>query len=390
MRYTFYKDEETKSKLSDYITNTNKFSMGSECQKFEKKFSNFFDMEGSVFFNSGSSANLALIQSLVNLGRLKKGDKVGFSSVTWSTNVMPLLQLGLEPIPIDINLKSLNVGINSLERVFSKEYDLKCLFITNLLGISDDLPSIRDFCIQKNIILLEDNCESFGSSIGEKFLGTYGLASTFSTYIGHHISTIEGGFVLTNDQELLDMLKMTRAHGWARSLSAKKRADLKENYAIDDFFDLYTFYDLGYNLRPSEINAFIGNLQIDYAKLIIKNRMDNFKLFKSNLTSEVISTIDSDLVTTHSNFAFPLICPNDDTFKKCQSILARSGIEVRPIVGGNISQQPFFRKYQLRPSTLPSADIVHKLGLYLPNRPDLDENEIEIIMSALRQISKIK
>ena len=160
---------------------------------------------------------------------------------------MPIIQLGLVPVAVDCELETLNVSPRTLAPV-----DIKCLFLTNVLGFCDDLPGIADLCRLRGILLLEDNCESLGSRISGRLLGNYGLASTFSFFVGHHLSTIEGGMVCTDDDELGDGLIVTRAHGWDRDLPSHRRACLRQSHHVDDFFAEYTFHDLAYNARPTE------------------------------------------------------------------------------------------------------------------------------------------
>ena len=166
---------------------------------------------------------------------------MGVSALTWSTNVMPLIQLGLKPIPIDIKLENLNIDINSLKSIY-KEYNLKCLFLTNLLGLCSKLDDILDFCNSNEIILIEDNCESLGTRYQDKLL-QYGIASTCS-FVGHHLSTIEGGIVITDNEELNDALIVARAHGWSRNLSSEKVESLKAKFNTDNFYNNYTFTNL--------------------------------------------------------------------------------------------------------------------------------------------------
>jgi CDP-6-deoxy-D-xylo-4-hexulose-3-dehydrase len=236
--------------------------------------------------NSGSSANLLLLQSLKNIGLLKNSDCIGFSALTWSTNVMPIIQLGMIPIPIDVTLETLNVSEKNLKNALKKN-KIKCLFLTNVLGFADDISKILKICKKNKIVLIEDNCESLGSEINKKKLGSFGLASTHSFYVGHHISSIEGGSVSTSSSKLNDMLKITRAHGWARNLNSQSEKKLIKKHNIKDFFRKYTFYDLGFNFRPKEINAFLGFNQLNYLKKIIKIRFINFlsfnNIYKKNL-----------------------------------------------------------------------------------------------------------
>src|SRR3989344_8572846 len=386
IKSTFYKEQDTKAQLTKFISSAKQLSFGSECEKFEKNFAKYQGRKYCVFLNSGSSANLALTQSLLNLGLLQKNDLVGFSALTWATNVMPLIQLGLKPIPIDIELDTLNVSSQKLLKIIEK-YPLKALLITNLLGFCDDLEKIKNICKLNKIILLEDNCEALGTKYKGKKLGNFGLASTFSFYVGHHMSTIEGGAVCTDNTELARMLKMVRAHGWDRHLSPDERQTLKNNHKIKDFHANYTFYDLAYNLRPTEINGFLGNNQIQYLDEIIKNRHNNFiKLADMIYNNKNFIPIKHNHIDLVSNFAFPVICLSESIhnklIKKCKNKL-----EIRPIVGGNMLLQPFFKKYLLyylgleKLFACPNAEMVHRQGFYFGNNPELTNKEIEDIKS---------
>jgi CDP-6-deoxy-D-xylo-4-hexulose-3-dehydrase len=380
MKKTFYNDEETKHKLSEFIIKTDKFSMGEQCLKFENKLKSYFDSKHATFVNSGSSANLALLQSLINLKKLKPGDTVGFSGITWPTNVMPIMQLGLVPYPIDIDNGNLNIDLESVRSIISKKIKLKCIFVTNLLGISSDLFELQAICEDEGIILIEDNCESLGSEIGNKKLGTFGIASTHSTFVGHHLSTIEGGFVITDLEELDNMLKMVRAHGWNRSLSEKSKIKLREKWKVSEFYDLYTFYELAYNLRPTEINGFLGNSQIDFLPEMVERRQENHKKFGQAL-SHKFRTAETKHMSTLSSFAFSIIANTNSDFDLLKNTLYDAEIEFRPIVGGSINLQPFFRNTS--DFDLKVAQTVHQFGLYIPNRPDLKMEEVTYIQQIL-------
>ena len=197
IKSTFYHESETKQALVDFIMQAEALSMGPQCKKFEEDFAEKQGRKYAVYVANGSVANLALIQALLNMGRLKKGMKVGFSALTWPTNVMPLIQLGLHPIALDCEIDTLNVSPTTLAEYID---DIDALFLTNVLGFCDDIDNIRNMCATKNVLLLEDNCESLGSKVGSTLLGNFGLASTFSFFVGHHLSTIEGG--MSSRQEI--------------------------------------------------------------------------------------------------------------------------------------------------------------------------------------------
>lgn len=384
IKSTFYKEQKTKNALCKFIKKSEKLSIGKECANFEKSFANYQGRKYCVLVNSGSSANLALIQALLNLGKIKRGDMVGFSSLTWATNVMPLIQLGLNAIPVDVELDTLNVSSKTLLKIL-KKYPIKMLFITNLLGFCDDIDAIAQICKERKILLIEDNCESLGTEYKNKKLGNFGLASTFSFYVGHHMSTIEGGAICTDDNNLEIMLQMVRAHGWDRNLTKEKQLRIRTKYNINSsFYSRYTFYDLGYNLRTTEINGFLGNNQLKYLPKIVEIRKNNFlKLAKKIYArTDKYYKIKYDHIGVVSNFAFPVICKSaairDELVRKCEN-----KIEIRPIVGGDMTTQPFFRKYMrkyLHVLKNSNAKLVHEQGLYFGNNPELTKQEMQEII----------
>lgn len=385
IKNTFYNERETKTKLEKFIRGAKILSMGEECKKFENNFSTYYNRKFTTLVNSGSSANIALIQALINLGTLSIGDSVGFSAVTWSTNVMPLIQLGLKPTPIDIDLKTLNVNSDDLIKAFKKN-KIKAFFITNLLGFCGDIENIARFCEDNNIILLEDNCESFGTVYKNKKLGNYSLASTFSFFVGHHLSTIEGGAICTDDEKLNDMLIIVRAHGWDRSLNKEKQIELRKKHSVDSFYDQYTFYDVGYNLRPTEITGFLGSHQLQFADDMIAKRQKNFLKFHSvACANNDFLHLEVDQIEYISNFAYPILCKNKIIFNKYKYKFLSNRVEIRPIVGGNMVKQPFFKKYNSKPYNLPNADFVHDCGFYFPNNPQLTSLEVKKINSLLKK-----
>lgn len=384
IKSTFYKENRTKKELCNFIKSAGQLSFGPECQEFEKKFAKWQKRKHCIFLNSGSSANLAIIQALLNMGKLKQGDNVGFSALTWSTDTMPIIQLGLNAIPIDIELDTLNISSRKFLHAL-KKYDIKMLLLTNLLGFCDDIDTIKKICDERKIILIEDNCESLGTLYDGKLLGNYGLASSFSFYVGHHMSTIEGGAVCTDSERLATMLGLVRAHGWDRNLNEQRQIKIRNRYKVNStFYSRYTFYDLGFNLRPTEINGFIGNNQIGYLKEIINKRKRNF--FKMALPiykqTEKYYPIRYDHIDFLSNFAVPVICRSqkirDELVEKCNGV-----VEIRPIVGGDMTEQPFFSKYMPKYAKIldnSNAMLAHKQGLYFGNNPELTNEEMNTII----------
>lgn len=381
IKSSFYHEAATKQALSYFILSQDIFSMNLQCTMFENAFAARQGRKHAVFVSNGSVANLLLIQALLNSGKLQKGNKVGFSALTWPTNVMPLIQLGLEPVALDCNLQTLNVSPEILEKQISK---LQALFLTNVLGFSDDISRIKELCQKHNVLFIEDNCEALGSQVDKTLLGNFGLASTFSFFVGHHLSTIEGGMVCTDDTDLYEQLVISRAHGWDRNVSNETQTKLRKQNKIDDFYSKYTFYDIASNFRPTEINGFIGNTQIVYWDEIIAKRIENFRRFTEALQHNPdFYTYDLSHMDRISNFAMPVICKTPALAKKYRDIFTKAGVEIRPIIAGNITKQPFYKKYVKDVGKHPTSDLVHQNGFYFGNNPEMTDNEIATLCNLI-------
>ena len=297
MKTAFLHEHETRQMLAEFILHSRRFSMDVKCLEFEKAFAKFQGCGEAVLFNSGSSANLALLQALKNLGSLNHGDTIGFSGLTWPTNVMPIIQMGMEPVAIDCEPRTLNVMSHNLaERLRSDK--LRALFITNALGFSGNLDEIRALCQAENILLLEDNCEALGTELPSGKTGSFGLAASFSFFVAHHMSTIEGGMVCTSNGELAEMLRIVRANGWVRNLDSSQQFKWRKNFNVMSEFEAkYTFYDLGYNMRPTEITGFLGLVQLRYLAENIKKRESNHQVLENVLRQ------NSDLLADETELA---------------------------------------------------------------------------------------
>ena len=289
--------------LIEWLKTYPRLTKGQLTLDLEKKWSNWLEVDYSIFCNSGSSANLLMLWALIEAKRITRDSKVVVPSVAWATDLAPVIQLGMTPILCVSNLEDLSVDINHLEKIF-KETKPEVLLLVSVLGLVPDMKKISELCKKYNVILLEDTCESMGSKYGDKKLGTFGLMSSFSTYFGHHMSTIEGGFVSTDDEELYEVLKSIRSHGWDRDSSSKYSKQLREKWNTSDFDALYTFYHSGFNLRSTDLQAFIGLGQIDKLDNICKKRNKNFKTYQKELRHISPIIQENGFV---SNFAYPVI-----------------------------------------------------------------------------------
>ena len=370
-------DEDDVNKLIDWLKLYPRLTKGPVTLRLEEKWSNWLGVKHSVFCNSGSSANLLMLWTLVESGRISRDSKIVVPSVAWATDLAPVIQLGMAPILCDTNMEDLSVDINHLERIF-KETKPEVLLLVSVLGLVPDMKTIVNLCEKYDVTLLEDTCESMGSKFEDKKLGTFSLMSSFSTYFGHHISTIEGGFISTNDDELHEILKSIRSHGWNRDASPEYSKKLRDKWKTSDFNALYTFYHSGFNLRSTDLQAFIGLGQIDKLDKICERRNENFKIYQKELLNISPNIKERGFV---SNFAYPVIHENRNIIVKR---LQEAKIEVRPMICGSMGTQPFYvKKYGKK--ELPNASVIDNCGFYVPNHPGLTESDITKITEIIKK-----
>ena len=363
-------DNKDIDRLIDWLKTYPRLTKGLITLEFEAKFSKWLGRKYSVFCNSGSSANLLMLSVL----KEKYGSKkVVVPSVAWSTDLAPVIQLGLQPILCDCNMKDLSVDLNHLEKIFTEESP-DALLLVSALGLVPDMDKIVKLCFDYDVILLEDTCESLGCEFVNRKLGTFGIMSSFSTFFGHHISTIEGGLISTDDKELYELLVSIRSHGWARDLSVETQLNLSEEWNVSEFDSLYTFYYPGFNMRSTDLQAYIGLAQIDKLDDWGRKRSINFNLYQELIENDYWKP-DVDLNHFVSNFAYPIIHPNRNIIVER---LRKNDVEVRPLICGSMGTQPFYVKKYGR-LELPNVSVVDKYGFYVPNNPMLTTNEISFI-----------
>lgn len=361
--------------LIDWLKDNPRLTKGPVTLKFEDEFAKYIGTKYSVFVNSGSSAILLAIYALIEMGKLKRGDQVLLPALSWATDFAPLIQFGLQPILVDANPDDLSVDIGHMRQLIEK-FNPKALILVSVLGLVPDMHLISQICSDNSIILLEDACESLGSEYKGKKLGTFGLASMFSTYFGHHISTLEGGMICTDSRELADMLYSIRSHGWSRDMSPAAQKELKLEHKISDFEELYTFYHCGFNVRATDLQAFVGLSQLKKLPSYISNRKRNFEFFMSNINDNFWKPrIRRDCL--YSNFAYPMITEKRDQIVKAA---VSNGIEIRPLIAGSIARQPFYLKADIKNRIeTPFANLIHDCGIYLPNHALLTDEECDRI-----------
>lgn len=385
IKSSFYNEQEGKEKLCEFIKNSPQFSFWKYCKQFEKKYAERQWRKYCVFFNSWSSANLALLQSLLNIWTIKKWDNIAFSSLTWATNVMPIIELWLNPIPVDVELSTLNVSLRTFKEI-TVNHNIKVLFITNLLWFCDNIDEIEKYCNENNILLLEDNCESMWTVYKWKKLWNYSFAATFSTYVWHHMSTIEWWMVCTNNEELYIMLHMVRAHWWDRNLDTELQSKVRKKYELDPFYAKYTFYTLWYNLRPNDISWFIGSQQIKYLDEIVDKRQNNFKKFAEILNSnDDFYQLKYSHIDVVSDFSVPVVCKSKEIFRKYLQKFSYAWVEVRPIVWWDLTQSIFWKTLYWKSDKETNSKYIHNNWFYFGNSPEYTEEEIKLLCSLLNK-----
>lgn len=344
----------------------------------ESKWASKIGTKYSVFVNSGSSSILLTLAALKELGRLGNG-KIVVPSLSWATDVSSPMLLGLDPIMCDCNLEDLSCDLNHLENLF-KEHNPGALILVSPLGLVPEMKFILELCKKYNVILLEDVCESMGSKYKNQYLGSFGTASFFSMYFGHHLSTIEGGFINTDDEELYHMLLMMRSHGWDRDLPKWKQDELRNKFKCSDFDSLYNFYVPGFNLRATDLQAYIGLRAVDKLDKYCNFRNKNFLKYLDKIKNNLLN-IKNRKENFISNFAMPIVHKNRN---KIVEALQKNDIEVRPLIAGNMATKPMWIKNYPKVS-LPNCELIEQYGFYIPNHQHLSEKDISKITKLINK-----
>ena len=347
------------------VIKSDKYSMGQKVQEFENKFSQYFGSKYAVMCSSGSTANLLMVASLFysKNPKLKIGDEIIVPAVSWSTTYFPLQQYGLKLKFVDIDLNTLNYNLDDLKSAISTE--TKAIMVVNLLGNSNDFNKINNMIENRDIVVIEDNCESMGAKFENKFCGTFGLMGTFSTFFSHHMATMEGGMVLTDDEEYYHILLCLRAHGWTRNLPKKNHVIEKSDNWFEESF---RFVLPGYNVRPLEMSGAIGIEQLKKLPSFIKQRRNNAKMF-INLFKDDNRFLIQKEIGESSWFGFSLIIIDKSiSRKKIIDLLTRNKIDSRPIVTGDFTKNDVmkFFNYEIH-KALVNSDYLHYNGFFLGN-----------------------
>lgn len=370
------------------VVQSGRFSMGEHVAGFEQEFARYFGSRFCVMVNSGSSANLLMVAALFYREnkdeRMVAGDEVIVPAVSWSTTYFPLHQYGLKLKFVDIDPATLNYDLVQLAAAVSERTRL--VMAVNLLGNPNDFTAIQAILAGKNVILIEDNCESMGADFNGKMAGTFGLMGSFSSFFSHHISTMEGGMILTDDEELAHILLSLRAHGWTRNLPKVNRVcGVKGDNPFEESF---RFVLPGYNVRPLELSGALGQTQLKKLPDFIRVRRNNAAKFLSLM--EVFPQLQIQReIGASSWFGFSLVVRKDAPFSREDVVrtLDSHGIECRPIVAGNFARCEAVRWLDATNyGALDQADWIDRKGLFIGNHHYSLDEQLALLGEALKKL----
>lgn len=349
------------------VIQTGMFTMGSHVADYEKQFARYLNSKYCVMCSSGSTANLIMVAALFyrKENPLQRGDEVIVPAVSWSTTYYPLHQYGLKLKFVDIDVETLNYDLKALKSAVTDKTRL--IMNVNLLGNPNEFDEIKKIIGQKNIILIEDNCESLGATYNGKQAGTFGIMGTYSSFFSHHISTMEGGIVCTDDEELYHILLCLRAHGWTRNLPKENK--VTGTKSDNDFEESFKFVLPGYNVRPLEMSGAIGQEQLKKLPDFIKVRRENAEIFQELFRNDPNFYIQKEIGES-SWFGFSFVIKPGSPVNRRAMIahLTQSGVECRPIVTGNFAKNEVLKwfDYEIH-GDLPNADRIQDYGFFVGN-----------------------
>lgn len=374
--------DEKELKAIQEVIKSDCFTMGEKVAEFEKAFANFVGSKYALMVSSGSAANLIATAALfyTKTPKLKRGDEVIVPALSWSTTYYPLYQYGLKLKFVDVDLQTLNYDLNALKQAISKK--TKMIMLVNLLGNPNDFDVIKEFIQDKDILLLEDNCESMGAEYKGKQAGTFGIMGTFSTFYSHHMATMEGGFVVSDDEELYHILLCLRAHGWTRNLP--KNNVLVEK-SEDYFSESFRFILPGYNVRPVEMSGAIGIEQLKKLPNFLKYRRENAKKFYEFFDNHPDFIIQKEIGLS-SWFGFSLIIKETSKLKR-EDVLEKlnaNGIDYRPICAGDFTQNEVIKYFDYEIfGELKNAKYLHKNGFFVGNHQVDISEQLHLLHKAI-------
>ena len=323
-------------------------TFGKKTKYFENKFERLIKTKNALYVNSGSSANLLALSTLTNpylKNHLKPGDEVIVPALSWSTSVWPIIQNNLTPVFVDIEKESMNIDPKNIEKAISKK--TKAILIIHTYGNACDMKEILRIKKKYKLFLIEDTCEALGTEYNKQYCGTFGDIGTYSFYFSHHITTGEGGMMITNNTDISNIANTLRAHGWVRNLPEKEKIKYEKKYKNID--KKFLFINLGYNLRGSEIGASIGIEQLKkFRNIILKRRKIAQQFINFFQKNKFFSLQKETKNSSHSWFGLPIYLNKKINLNKIRKYLDSKNVETRPIICGNITNQPALKKFKYK------------------------------------------
>lgn len=358
-----------------------RITMAEETKCFQQAWSEWLGVKYSVMCNSGASANLLMYAALESAGRVGK-KKVVVPATGWVTDIAPAIQFGWQPIMCESDPVTFGLNMDCLEEILKRKHPENVILV-HVLGVPVNMTRLLELQKQYEFNIIEDCCASHGSRHQGRMVGTFGLISAFSFYYGHHMSTVEGGMLCTNDEAIYHHLLMLRSHGWLKDLPENEAERIMEKYDVDPFHAPFTFTVPGFNLRPTDINAKMGLIQLKKLNDIIQRRVANHRIYQRRLESIVdfARGIPGDVI---SSISFCAVAKSSLERRKVVEALDKKRIDTRIFTAGNLGRHPFWVD-RFGAFKAPVADKLYRGGFFLPNNQSLKDTEIEFICDVVRQ-----
>jgi len=383
IRYPLAKEtinEEDIDALCAWLKGYPRLTKGELTPQVEQKWAEYIGTRHAVFNNSGSSANLLMVAAALYGGKIPN-KKVVVPSVGWVTTIAPVMQLGLTPIMVEADKDTYGIDLEHLEALCEADRPDAVIFV-QVLGVPHYKERLLQLKRKYGFFLLEDACAALGASYGDgTMVGAVGDMSSFSFYFGHQLSTIEGGMVNTDDKELYNLLLMLRSHGWAKDLDQESYDALISKHRVDDFHKPFTFFIPGFNLRSTDLQAFVGLRQIEKASWVAERRNRNHLRYAKNLKGYVEFQEWGD--ANPVSISFGALARNTDHRKEIVTRLVEAGIETRIFSAGNLGRHPFWVS-SYGEFRAPMSDKIHSCGFFVPNYPEMADEEIDYICRVVR------
>lgn len=367
-------------KIISWLLEFPRLTMADETRRFEQMWAGWLGVKYAVMCNSGSSANLLMYAALDSTGRSGKR-KIVVPATGWCTTIAPAIQFGWKPVMCESDPRTFGLDPNYLEKLLKKHHP-ETVIMVHVLGVPNDMDAILKLQRKYDFQILEDCCASHGARHKGRMVGTFGDLSSFSFYYGHHMSTIEGGVVCTNDRELYHRLLMLRSHGWLKDLPKSEQNRIMRKYRVDPFHSPFTFVIPGYNLRPTDVSARIGQIQLSKLDQTIRRRIANHKIFQKKLAGAFgfAPGLPGDEI---SSISFCALARSTAERKIVLRALDRHKIDTRIFAAGNLGRHPFWAERYGKFSA-PVADKLYRCGFFLPNNQSLGRKQVDFICRVAR------